>query len=98
MSATTAWRVPGPAKDLRVARALGRRRHGSTSVVESAVRRWRPCIGLVLLASILFTLLWRGAGGLSLDRVHHHHQAARLERRPAERHRRHADPDRARHR
>ena len=31
-----------------------------------ALCSWRPCMGLVLLASILFTLLWRGLGGLSL--------------------------------
>ncbi len=67
MSASTAATrsVPGPAKDQRVARNLGRRRHRANLVIE-ALCILATIIGLVLLASILVTLLWRGAGGLSL--------------------------------
>lgn len=67
MSATTISRsVPGPAKDERVARALGRRRHRINFVIE-ALCLIATGIGLLLLASILLTLLWRGLGGLSLN-------------------------------
>jgi phosphate transport system permease protein len=67
MSATvTADRgMAGPAKDQRVAKALGRRRHRVNTVMK-ALSFVATVIGLVLLASILFTLLWRGAAGLSL--------------------------------
>jgi phosphate transport system permease protein len=64
MSATTF--SPGPARDHSVSRSLGRRRYMLNSIV-------RVCcvlatvIGLALLASILFTLLWRGVGGLALS-------------------------------
>src|ERR1700722_2158080 len=56
---------PGPAKDLNVSRSLGRRRYRVNLVVKTL------CIlatglGLLLLASILFTLVWNGAAGLSL--------------------------------
>jgi len=64
-STTTAAAHPGPAKDQAVARALGRRRHRSNRIVE-ALCVVATVIGLLLLASILFTLLWRGAAGLSL--------------------------------
>jgi phosphate transport system permease protein len=57
--------VPGPAKDLAVSRALGRRRHRANTVIE-ALCVIATIIGLLLLASILFTLLWRGAAGLSI--------------------------------
>jgi phosphate transport system permease protein len=67
MSATvvSAGTVPGPAKDQQAARALGRRRH-RTNMVVKIVCVIATVIGLLLLASILFTLLWRGATGLSL--------------------------------
>ena len=67
MSATTAspGAHPGPAKDETVARRLGRRRHRTNRLVQ-ALCVLATVIGLVLLASILFTLLWRGAAGLSL--------------------------------
>jgi phosphate transport system permease protein len=66
MSATiTARAVPGPAKNLQAARALGRRRHRLNTVVK-VLCILATIIGLLLLASILFTLLWRGVGGLSL--------------------------------
>ena len=57
--------VPGPAKDQSVARNLGRRRHRRNLVIE-ALCMIATGIGLLLLASILFTLLWRGVGGLSV--------------------------------
>ena len=67
MSATLGSRgtVPGPAKDRSVARALSRRRHRINSVVE-VLCIVATAIGLLFLASILFTLFWRGLGGLNL--------------------------------
>lgn len=67
MSATiaTAGAPPGAAKDDAVARGLGRKRHRRNRLVETLCIL-ATIIGLVLLASILFTLLWRGAAGLSL--------------------------------
>ena len=56
--------VPGPGKDLRAAQALGRRRHRVNTVVK-ATCFIATVIGLLLLGSILFTLIWRGASGLS---------------------------------
>jgi phosphate transport system permease protein len=68
MSATTATAGthPGPAKDQRVARSLGRRRHRTNLIIE-ALCSLATIIGLLLLASILFTLIWRGAAGLALS-------------------------------
>ena len=57
--------VPGPAKDHRVALRLGRRRRRMNRLVEILCVA-ATVIGLLFLASILFTLLWRGVGGLSL--------------------------------
>ena len=65
MSVTTAGSVPGPARNERVAKALGRRRHRVNRIVE-ALCIAATLIGLVLLASILATLIWRGAAGLSI--------------------------------
>nr|WP_294503411.1 phosphate ABC transporter permease PstA [uncultured Rhodopila sp.] len=66
MSATmTSGTVPGPAKDERVSRSLGRRRNLSNIVIKTLCII-ATVIGLALLASILFTLLYRGLGGLSL--------------------------------
>jgi phosphate transport system permease protein len=66
MSATVS---PGHAmmdgRNDQVARALGRRRHRVDLVVKLLCVA-ATLIGLALLASILFTLLWRGLGGLSL--------------------------------
>ena len=64
MSARVAF-VPGAAKDMTAARALGRRRKRSNRIVKTL------CIGatglaLIFLASILATLLWKGIAGLSL--------------------------------
>jgi phosphate transport system permease protein len=56
---------PGPDKDLTVARSLGRRRHRSNAIVK-ALCMLATAIGLLLLASILVTLVWNGAAGLSL--------------------------------
>src|ERR1700676_5803652 len=63
MSATTAH--PGPAKDVNVALSLGRRRHRWNFFVKICCVT-ATVIGLVFLASILVTLLWRGVAGLSL--------------------------------
>jgi phosphate transport system permease protein len=67
MSATvmTSGTLPGAAKNIAAAEALGRRRHRLNTVVKTL------CViatglGLVFLASILFTLIVRGIGGLSL--------------------------------
>jgi phosphate transport system permease protein len=67
MSATTtAGPVPGPAKDQRVARRLGQRRH-RTNILIKALCILATIIGLLLLASILLTLIVRGGSGLSLS-------------------------------
>jgi phosphate transport system permease protein len=66
MSATTAsGAVPGPARNDAVARSLGRRRDLFNIVIKTLCVI-ATAIGLALLASILFTLLYRGLGGLSL--------------------------------
>jgi phosphate transport system permease protein len=65
MSATTAGSVPGPARNERVARALGRRRHRANLMIKGLCVA-ATAIGLLLLASILITLLWRGAACLSV--------------------------------
>jgi phosphate transport system permease protein len=57
--------LPGPEKNISVARALGRGRHRSNTIVK-VLCILATVIGLVLLASILFTLIWNGAAGLSL--------------------------------
>lgn len=65
MSASTASSIPGPAKDTKVAQSLGRRRHRTNTIIET-LGLLATILGLVLLGSILVTLLWRGASGLSL--------------------------------
>jgi phosphate transport system permease protein len=55
----------GPARNARVAAQLSRRRKLSDRVVQ-ALCVVATMIGLALLASILFTLIWRGVGGLGL--------------------------------
>jgi phosphate transport system permease protein len=67
MSATlsSASSIPGPAKDAKVSRALGSRRK-RTDLVIKALCVLATILGMVLLGSILLTLLWRGAAGLSL--------------------------------
>ena len=55
----------GPARDPAISRSLGRRRYGTNTVVKICCVA-ATVIGLALLASILFTLLYRGLGGLSL--------------------------------
>ncbi|HUD58729.1 MAG TPA: phosphate ABC transporter permease PstA [Acetobacteraceae bacterium] len=66
MSATTTTTaLPGPAKNPVVSRALGRRRHRLNRLIE-ALCVIATIIGILLLASILLTLIWRGAGGLSI--------------------------------
>ncbi len=68
MSVTTAHpgTVPGPAKDQSVARRLGRGRRRANLIIK-VLCVLATVIGLLLLASILFTLLWRGVGGVSLN-------------------------------
>jgi phosphate transport system permease protein len=66
MSATTWSSVPGAMKDAAVAQALGRRRR-RTNLLVKALCVAATTIGLLLLASILFTLLWNGVAGLSLN-------------------------------
>jgi len=56
---------PGPAKDAGVARKLARRRHAA-NLVAKALCVLATLIALLFLASILFTLVWLGFGGLSL--------------------------------
>ena len=97
MSATM---QPAPSRD----RANDRRSRARWAAGGTASTCWSrllciaaTVIGLLFLASILLTLLWRGVAGLSLDGVHHHDPAARLAWRLAQCDRRHADPDRARH-
>jgi phosphate transport system permease protein len=71
MSATIMGGAPsggghGAVKNEAVARALGRRRH-SINLLVKVLCVTATAIGLLLLASILFTLLWRGLGGLRLN-------------------------------
>jgi phosphate transport system permease protein len=56
---------PGRAKDHAVARRLGQRRHLVNTIIK-ALCIVATILGLVLLASILMTLIWRGAAGISL--------------------------------
>ncbi len=65
MSASlTAGVVPGPAKNRRLSERLGRRRKRINRLVAFLCVA-ATVIGLLFLASILFTLLWRGLGGLN---------------------------------
>ena len=64
MSATTF--APGPARDLAASRSLGRRRHAVNTFAKVYCVA-ATVIGLAFLASILFTLLYRGLGGLALS-------------------------------
>lgn len=57
--------IPGAVKDPAVTRALSQRRYRTNRLIEGACII-ATIIGLLLLASILFTLIWRGVGGLSL--------------------------------
>ena len=57
--------LPGPARDARVAGLLSRRRKRSDRLVKVLCVS-ATALGLVLLASILFTLLWRGVSALGL--------------------------------
>jgi phosphate transport system permease protein len=63
VSATTL--SPGPARDMAAARSLGRSRRRTNATVKVCCVL-ATVIGLALLASILFTLLYRGLGGLTL--------------------------------
>ena len=66
MSATTASSIPGRAKDPRASAALGRRR----ARVDATIRLLctaATLLGLLFLVSILATLVWKGAGGLTFS-------------------------------
>lgn len=65
MGVTISSAIPGPAKDLKVSRSLGRRRRRLNAVIEAACLI-ATLFGLLLLGSILLTLIWRGAAGFSL--------------------------------
>jgi phosphate transport system permease protein len=65
-TATHPGTVPGPTKDESVARRLGRSR-ARTNLIVQVLCVIAMAIGLLLLASILFTLLWRGVGVVSLN-------------------------------
>ena len=64
MSAATSF-GPGRAKNEGAARALGRRRQRSNRIVKTLCVG-ATGLGLIFLASILATLLWKGIAGLSL--------------------------------
>ena len=57
--------IPGSTKDMQVARSIGRRRRRADTLIKAACV-FATVIGLLLLASILLTLIWRGISGLSL--------------------------------
>ena len=65
MSSTIAGAVPGPARNQKIARTLGRRRHRVNWIIKVLCIA-ATVIGLLVLASILATLIWRGASGLSI--------------------------------
>ena len=65
MSTTTATSIPGPAHDATVAARLARRRRVLDRIVAGLCIA-ATAIGLLVLASILFTLIYRGLAGISL--------------------------------
>ncbi|GAC1338445.1 MAG: phosphate ABC transporter permease PstA [Acetobacteraceae bacterium] len=66
MSATTGQHLSHPARDATVAKSLGGKRRRFDHVVR--ILCWiAAAIGLFFLASILFTLVFRGLGGLHLS-------------------------------
>jgi len=60
---TTTLPALAPVKDLATARALGRRRRALDTAVRWACMA-ATAVGLIFLASILATLIWRGVGAL----------------------------------
>ncbi|HTW29620.1 MAG TPA: phosphate ABC transporter permease PstA [Acetobacteraceae bacterium] len=64
MGVTTADTLTRSARDTAISRRLGRRRRRSDFVIKILCVA-ATLLGLALLASILITLLWLGAGGLS---------------------------------
>jgi phosphate transport system permease protein len=66
MTASPTTKTAGPAKDMKIAKKLGARRK-RISIIAKILCYAATAVGLVLLASILFTLLARGFGGLSLS-------------------------------
>jgi phosphate transport system permease protein len=65
-TALTGGGIPGRAKNEAMALSLGRSRRRENFIVK-ALCILATMIGLALLASILFTLIWRGIGGLTLN-------------------------------
>src|SRR5271165_4201645 len=65
-SASATGSLPGPARHAATAARLSRRRRRSNLIVQ-ALALLATVIGLLLLAWILYTLLLRGVGGLSLS-------------------------------
>jgi phosphate transport system permease protein len=65
-AAMTAGAPAGPARNQAVAHALGRRRYRLNRLIEAFCVA-ATVLGVLLLASILLTLIWRGAAGLSLS-------------------------------
>ena len=66
MSSTTISGIPGATKNQAVAQRLSNRRRRTDTIVKMLCIG-ATAIGLLLLASILYTLLVRGLGGLSLS-------------------------------
>ena len=66
MSSTTISGIPGATKNEAVAQRLSNRRRRTDTIVKMLCIG-ATAIGLLLLASILYTLLVRGLGGLSLS-------------------------------
>ena len=95
-STTTAGAVPGPAKDQRIAKALGRRRHRSNILVKVLCvlcHRDRPAAAGIDPVHAVLARRRR----VVARRVHQHDETTGVEWRIAQRHRRNADPDRCRH-
>ena len=65
MSTTTTSPSPAPARNQQIAQALGRRRQRTSRVI-AVLCLAATVVGLLFLASILITLIWRGAAGLSI--------------------------------
>jgi phosphate transport system permease protein len=65
MSGTVSQGLQGPARDKRVAQSLSNTRHRTNSIVK-ALCVLATVVGLAFLASILWTLISLGFGGLSL--------------------------------
>jgi phosphate transport system permease protein len=65
MGVTITASLTAPARNEQVARTLGRRRRRTSRLI-AAFCLAATVVSLLFLASILFTLIWRGAAGLSV--------------------------------